>query len=85
VSYRLILSKPAVKALRGVAPQEVARIATAIEDLKDEPRPSGCRKLQGREDLWRIRIGDYRVIYAIDDVVEVIDVRRIGHRGDIYR
>lgn len=60
------------------------RISAAIDGLKDTPRPPGCKKLQGREDLWRIRVGDYRIIYAIDDTIRVVDVRRIGHRGDIY-
>jgi mRNA interferase RelE/StbE len=85
VSYRLILSKPAVKALRELPSSVNVRVAAAIDDLREEPRPVGCKKLQGKEDLWRIRVGDYRVIYAIHDAIRIVDVRRIGHRGDIYQ
>ena len=51
----------------------------------ERPRPSGCKKISGmREVLWRVRVGDYRVIYAVDDAIRVVEVRRVGHRGDIY-
>ena len=85
MSYRLLLSKPAVKALRELTSSVNFRVAAAIDGLRDEPRPQGCKKLQGTEELWRIRIGDYRVLYAIDDAIRIVDVRRIGHRGDVYR
>ena len=85
MSYQLILSKPALRALRELPASANARIVAAIEGLKEEPRPSGCKKLKGVEGIWRIRVGDYRVVYAVDDAVLVVDVRRIGHRGDIYR
>lgn len=85
MSYRLILSKPAVKALRSLPAFVTARIAPAIDALKEEPRPAGCKKLKGNEELWRIRVGDCRVIYVIDDVVRVVDVRRIGNRRDVYQ
>ncbi len=84
MSYRLILSKPALRAMRDLPASVNMRISLAIDGLKDMPRPPGCKKLHGREDLWRIRVGDYRIIYAIDDAIRVVDVRRIGHRGDIY-
>ncbi len=54
------------------------------EDLDPLPRPPGCLKLTGA-DLWRIRIGDYRVIYAIDDALRLVMVVDVGHRGDVYR
>lgn len=84
MSYRLILSKPAVKALRDLPASINQRISTAIDGLKEQPRPPGCIKLQGREELWRIRVGDYRIIYAIDDMIRIVDVRRIGNRRDVY-
>ena len=50
------------------------------------PRPAGSKKLQGAsENLWRIRTGDYRIIYAIEDTIKIIEIRKIGHRKDIYR
>jgi len=84
VSYRLVLSKPAVRALRDLPASVNQRISIALDGLKEQPRPQGCIKLQGREELWRIRVGDYRIIYAIDDTVQIIDVRRIGNRRDVY-
>ena len=60
------------------------KISSAIDQLS-KPRPIGCKKLKGERDyIWRIRIGDYRVLYAIDDKVQIIDVRKIGHRKNIY-
>jgi len=59
------------------------RVCDAIRALAAEPRPAGCRKLDGREG-WRIRIGDYRIIYEIDDTARTILILHIGHRRDIY-
>ncbi len=61
-----------------------ARIAAAIEALADEPRPHGVVKLAGRDD-FRIRVGDYRIVYAVDDAERVVLVARIAHRRDVYR
>jgi mRNA interferase RelE/StbE len=67
-------------------PQRVAtRILGAIEALASEPRPDGCRKIQGAKDLWRIRVGDYRVIYGVADTHRAVDVVAIRHRRDAYR
>jgi mRNA interferase RelE/StbE len=52
--------------------------------LADEPRPAGCRKLAGLDDAWRIRVGDYRIVYVVDDLARTVTVTRIGHRRDIY-
>ncbi len=62
----------------------LTRVAPKIESLGGNPRPPGCRKLRGYKDLWRIRVGDYRVVYVIDDDNKVISVIRIAHRKDIY-
>jgi mRNA interferase RelE/StbE len=56
----------------------------ALEELAGDPRPPGIKKLKGREG-WRLRIGDYRVIYEIDDTQKIIIVLHVGHRRDIYR
>ena len=84
MSYRLVLSKPAVRALRDLPANVNQRISIALDGLKEQPRPQGCIKLQGREELWRIRVGDYRIIYTIDDAIKIVDVRRIGNRRDVY-
>jgi mRNA interferase RelE/StbE len=61
------------------------RIARAIDSLAVEPRPPGCKKLAGEDDLWRIRIGNHRVVYQIQDDRLIVLVVRIGDRKDIYR
>jgi mRNA interferase RelE/StbE len=63
----------------------VARIFPKIEALAIDPRPPGCRKLQGADSLWRIRVGDYRVIYSILDQELVIEIVTVRHRRDAYR
>lgn len=55
-----------------------------IETLTDEPRPAGAKKLSGDHDVWRIRIGDYCILYAINDDIRIVEVRKVGHRKDIY-
>jgi mRNA interferase RelE/StbE len=61
------------------------RVAVAIEALRQTPRPTGVRKLEGHERLYRIRVGQYRVVYEIDDVAKQIRVTRVRHRRDVYR
>jgi mRNA interferase RelE/StbE len=61
------------------------KILSAIEALVENPRPAGVKKLKGKgENLWRIRVGDYRVIYLIDNTVRIVNIRKIGHRRDVY-
>lgn len=60
------------------------RVLRRVESLAATPRPNGCRKLAGADNLWRIRIGDYRVIYSIDDKQRVVDVSGVRHRRDAY-
>jgi mRNA interferase RelE/StbE len=55
-----------------------------IERLADDPRPPGCRKLRGYKDLWRVRVGDYRVVYIIEDDNKMVTVTRIAHRREAY-
>jgi mRNA interferase RelE/StbE len=62
----------------------VARIAVRVERRASVPRPPGCKKLVGGDKEWRIRIGDYRVVYEIDDAAKTVDVTRIAHRRDVY-
>ncbi len=57
----------------------------ALDSLAKNPRPPGCVKLQGGDDLYRVRVGDYRVVYTIQDTVLVVLVVEAGHRRDIYR
>lgn len=84
MNYSLFIRKKAQKELAGLSKEDYQHIKEAIYRLSDTPRPDGCRKLKGR-DGWRIRVGDYRVIYEIDDNQKSILILHIGHRRDIYR
>ena len=66
-------------------PPIARRILTRIEALAVTPRPPGCRMLTGAESLWRIRVGHYRVLYAVQDERATVDILAIRHRSDAYR
>lgn len=83
-TFRVVYDQRAAKELSKLDRTVARRIHLAITALADDPRPSGCRQLAGYPGLWRTRVGDYRVIYQIDDDVLVVLVLRIGHRGKIY-
>ena len=83
--YDIVFSKVAAKELRNLPKEEIKRVYAKSKELESNPRPAGCKKLAGeKEDLWRVRVGDYRIIYTINDTIFIIDIRRIGHRRDIY-
>jgi mRNA interferase RelE/StbE len=81
--YTVLLSKRAQKQLDKLIDVVVKPILLAIEKLGDNPRPHGFKKLKGRNG-YRIRIGDYRVIYEVNDNVLLVDVIEVGNRKDIY-
>ncbi len=81
--YRVQLSKKAAKQLDKLPDGIAFGLIASMEALSDDPRPSGCKKLKGR-NAYRVRKGDYRIIYEILDSVLVIDVIAVGHRRDIY-
>jgi mRNA interferase RelE/StbE len=84
--YTITISQSALKELYKLQKQAVKKIEKSINALSENPRPVGVKKLKGNnEDLYRIRSGDYRVVYAIDDGIRIVDVRKIGHRKDIYK
>ncbi|SIT14443.1 type II toxin-antitoxin system RelE family toxin [Belliella pelovolcani] len=82
--YEIVVSKSASKELLKLPKKVNNKIINAILLLADNPRPSGAKKLRGLSENWRIRIGDYRVIYAISDEISIVDIRKVGHRKDIY-
>ncbi len=82
--YAITFARSARKELEDFDALIVSRIFPKIESLAKTPRPAGCRKLQGEKDLWRIRIGNYRVIYAIYDADQRIDVIAVRHRSKAY-
>jgi mRNA interferase RelE/StbE len=83
--YEIHLTSSARKEVRDLEKPIASRIGTALDNLATEPRPSGCRKLEGEVDSWRIRIGDYRIIYAIDDGAGTIRIVAVRHRREAYR
>ena len=84
MKYSLFILRCAQKELSEVPLDLYKRIKKAIFNLAKEPRPAGCRKLTGREG-WRIRVGDFRIIYEIDDKTKSLTIVHIGHRKDVYR
>lgn len=85
MSYQLTFKKSAAKELRKLSKPVKTWVIQAIDKLAKEPRPAEVKKLKGlSQDLWRIRVGDYRIIYSISDKIRVINVRKVGHRRDVY-
>ncbi len=83
-SYSLFLKRSAAKELESVASKDRRRIVDRIQALATEPRPPGIEKLSGAEK-YRVRQGDYRILYTIDDAARTVIVVKIGHRRDVYR
>ena len=83
--YTVVFARSARKELQSLDPQVARRILKNIEALVGEPRPSGVVKLEGAHDLWRIRVGDWRVIYRVSDPEKLVDVIAVRHRRDAYR
>jgi mRNA interferase RelE/StbE len=82
--YAVDIKPSARKELENLSDKLIARLLPKIEGLASNPRPSGCKKLRGYKDLWRIRIRDYRIVYILDDDHKMLSVTRIAHRKDVY-
>ena len=82
--YRIFIKPSAVKELKKIQKQDLQRITAKIQSLGKEPCPPGCEKLSAQE-RYRIRQGNYRIVYSIEDDKLTVVVVKIGHRGDIYR
>jgi len=83
--YELEITRAAEKQLRSLPRQDQERVTLTMLDLANRPRPRGTRKLTGYEDVFRIRVGRYRVLYSVSDATLIIIVLKIGHRKDVYR
>jgi mRNA interferase RelE/StbE len=84
-SYKILIKKSAAGELaRGIPKKELEKIVRRIRDLGSDPRPSGCRKLSG-QDRYRLRQGDYRIVYAVDDSRRIVEIFKIGNRREVYR
>ena len=82
--YAVELKASAQKELERLPAKLIQRIFPRLEALATEPRPAGCKKLKGGDNEWRIRVGDYRVVYVIDDAKALVTVTRIRNRSEVY-
>ena len=83
--YELLIERSAEKDLQKLSAEYSTKITSKIKELASTPRPPGCRKIINSENYWRLRIGNYRIIYEILDVQKTIRIYRIKHRKDAYR
>jgi len=84
--YKITIKPSAVKELDRVGRKsDRSRIVSRISSLGEDPRPPGCEKLSGRSERYRIRQGDYRIVYGIDDTDPTVTIVKIGHRREVYR
>jgi mRNA interferase RelE/StbE len=84
VIYTVLILRRAQKELAQLPTESYERVRDAIRALAQDPRPQRCLKLTGREG-WRIRVGDYRVVYEIDDQQRIVNILHVGHRREVYR
>ena len=82
--YSLEIKQSAQKELDALDDALFTRIDRKILALADNPRPAGCKKLKGYKDQWRVRVGDWRVVYIIDDAARLVSITRIAHRREVY-
>ena len=82
--YELRFKPSVAKDLRGIPPADVRRILARVESLRDDPRPPGCEKLSTQE-RYRLRQGNYRILYTVADAGVVVEVIKVGHRREVYR
>ena len=84
-SYRIEWKPSALKELRKLPEDAIRRIVLSVEALSENPFPDGCRKLSGGRSSFRIREGDYRVIYTVFGALLIIEIVKVGHRKDVYK
>lgn len=82
--YAVVVSDRAAREIEDLPANVAARVYIKLAALASLPRPHGVKKLKGHRDLWRIRIGEHRVIYSVDDGARVVDVVRVRHRSKAY-
>ena len=85
MAYGILIRPSALKELRRVPARDSLRIQSRVDALARDPRPHGSEKMAGGEREYRLRVGDYRVIYSVDDAARLVTIQKVGHRGDVYR
>ena len=85
MAYEVEFEAQVAKQLRDMQRADLQRVMDRVKALADDPRPQGSEKLAGLANAWRIRSGNYRVVYTVDDRAQVVTVTRVGHRREVYR
>ncbi len=85
MTYEVEVSEAAKDFLRSIGKADAKRIGKKIDKLAENPRPPGVEKLSGKENIYRVRSGDYRVIYQIEDEILYVAVLKVGNRKEVYR
>jgi len=85
VVYEVLIERSAERDLKSLPTVIYNRIVPRIRALADTPRPPGCHKLAGSKNDWRIRLGDYRIVYEVDDARKLVKIFRVKHRREVYR
>lgn len=85
MSYTVFIDKSVEKFIKRQPRPQALRIRNAIIDLSIDPRPDGCKKLEGYDNEYRLRVGNVRILYTIDDDVVSVYVLKAGYRGDVYK
>lgn len=83
--HEIKVSPAAARQLKKIDGRALSQIAAKIDSLAVEPRPHGCEKLSGYDDLYRVRVGDYRIVYGVEDRLVLIVVLKVGNRAEVYR
>ncbi|MGA9046534.1 type II toxin-antitoxin system RelE family toxin [Sulfuricurvum sp.] len=83
-SYKIEIKKSAVKEIENLPSVILKRVVTHIQELANDPRPLGCKKLSG-DEKYRLRVGDYRILYEIEDEIVMVYVVKVAHRKEVYR
>ena len=83
--YKILWKKSAVRELDKIPNQFAVKIFNAVSELKFEPRPANCKNMIGLSKHYRLKVGDYRVVYSIEDKILIIEIIRIAHRKDVYK
>ncbi|MGB3495911.1 MAG: type II toxin-antitoxin system RelE/ParE family toxin [Elainellaceae cyanobacterium] len=84
MSYQVLIVPAAQRQLKKLPVTVQQNVVDQIERLADNPRPANCKKLKGRDNQYRVRLGNYRIIYTVEDDVLTIRVIKVGHRRDVY-
>lgn len=83
-SYKIEIKKSAAKEIENLPSTILKRVISHIQELSDDPRPNGCKKLSG-DEKYRLRVGDYRILYEIQDEIVTVYVVKVAHRKEVYR